>query len=119
MIGLLLFAVNLAATEPFVAADDTSPGAAAVRPLPAEVPATPTATPAPEVKTTPPSATDLVLCTAASLPGTVGKCAGMKDPPPPLDTRTFWTVVISGSVALTQVTAGLLTLYLDPPPLGK
>ena len=78
-------------------------------------PAVPVVAPEPAA---PPTVANIAMCTAASLPDAIGKCAGVA-PLPPIDTRTFTTVVISGSVALIQLGAGLLTIYLNPQPVGK
>lgn len=73
---------------------------------------------APPAAPAPPTLTEVALCTAATLPGTVGKCAGLPAAPK-LDDRSFYTALFGTIGAGITTVGGLLTLYLSPPPIGK
>ncbi len=66
----------------------------------------------------PPSIAEIALCTAQTLPGTVGKCAGLPAAPP-MDSRSFYTALFGTIGATITTTGGLLALYLSPPPIGR
>lgn len=94
-------------------------------PLPADVPAVEAApvltAPAPSlpVRLTPAQqATCVAERAALAVPEAIAACTSAT-PPPPMDTRTFVSVLISGSVTALQSLVGTLVLAFNPAPLGK
>lgn len=67
-------------------------------------------------KTGTPTLIDVALCTAQTLPGTIGKCAGLPSSPR-MDDRSFYTALFGTLGAGVTTIGGLLTLYLNPPPI--
>lgn len=99
-------------------ADEPPPAPAPIQgPVVAPVPSPPVVvTPAPAAS--PPTLAEVAICTAQTLPGTVGKCAGLPSSPK-LDDRSFYTALFGTIGTSVTVLGGLLTLYLSPSPVGK
>ena len=84
-------------------------------PLPADLAAV---APAPVPLTASQQAACVAERAALSTVDAVAACTS-SSPPPPMDTRTFLSVLISGSVTALQSLVGTLVLALNPTPLGK
>lgn len=84
-------------------------------PLPADLAAV---APAPVPLTASQQAACVAERAALSTVDAVAACTS-SNPPPPMDTRTFLSVLISGSVTALQSLVGTLVLALNPTPLGK
>jgi len=108
-IAIVLLSSAALADEPPAPAPVRAP-VVVVAPAPVE----PVAAPAPA----PPTLAEVAICTAQTLPGTVGKCAGLPAAPK-LDDRSFYTALFGTIGTSVTVLGGLLTLYLAPSPVGK
>lgn len=64
----------------------------------------------------PPTISEFALCTAETLPGTIGKCARLTSAPK-MDDRSFYTALFGTIGGTITVLGSMVMVYIDPPPL--